>query len=296
MDLSNLKILDLIILEHLPRSVSIRELARSLKLDGQNLTRKIKTLEDILGTTLVERSTKGIAITEGGRRASEIARKSLEVLSAFQDGAKKDYSTRLKVCGRAYMIDFFVNSLYQSLRSFEPNFTYDLMDESPENTERAARNGLLDVVFSFGEIDPGKNFESMKIFETQWEYVVRKDHPLATGKVDTFDDYTLAGFCYLDGDRQVSTSYACAKEFGFKEEVRCQNTRYSLALAQKSDVVAYVPSLALSAYSSDTFHILNALPKNVQRETRSLHVHLNLDTVSASFKRHLIESFKKLAC
>lgn len=164
------------ILQHIPRSSSIRELAKVLKIDGQNLTRKLKSLEDLLEVTLIERSTRGISITEEGRRTAEVAEESLRILNKLRENSPKEYASRLRVCGRAYMTDYFIDSFHESFARDFPRIALDLMDESPEKSERAARSGLIDILFSFGEIDPGRNFETTLLTETKWEFVVRNDH------------------------------------------------------------------------------------------------------------------------
>lgn len=245
MDFQNLRITDLIIIEQLPFVTSIRELARQQKMDPQNLTKRLAYIEKTLGFKIADRSVSGISLNERGAETVSLVRQSLEILKkTTEKNIKKD--RRLRICGRGFMVDFFLYKAFPKVVKEYPKVNFDCMDLSPELAERAARKGLLDFVLSFDDILLGSNWKKVYSVPVEWKLLVRKNHPLTRKKkLQSLENYPLLGFSYIESEQLVSRKSPLQEKLQASEASRVENSRYSVRIITQSDAVAYLPSISV---------------------------------------------------
>ena len=109
--IENLRIFDLVIMEGLLSCTSFRELARRLKTDPQNLTRRIAYLEKVLGIRLVERSVEGFTLNEMGRATIDKVAQILKEINKLKFNPNEQGLRRLRFCSRGFLVDYFIESL-----------------------------------------------------------------------------------------------------------------------------------------------------------------------------------------
>lgn len=293
MDISNLKISDLKIIEQLPYVHSIRELSRRLQSDPQNLTKRIKYIEDTIGFALATRSVQGIIVSQLGREASKIAESTLISLQSMTRDAirpRPNEQKTIRTSGRGFMVDHFISTAIKPLSSEAPELTFDLMDSSPKLTERSARKGLLDFMMSFGDAFPGQNWKTVQSRDVNYFLTVRKDHPLTKQKdIASLKGYPMVGFCYIDAaSRLVSIESPIQNQLAASRGCGSENTRYTIALVKHSDSIAYLPDISmLTEIASGALQVIKI--KSLPAETKKLHLHFNMDTISQKIMTTLVK-------
>lgn len=92
---------------------SINKAADELFIAQPNLSRTIKKLEDVLGITIFDRSSKGMKLTPEGERFIRYAEKILgeldDIEKMYKDGSEKKQRFSISVPRASYIADAFVN-------------------------------------------------------------------------------------------------------------------------------------------------------------------------------------------
>ena len=280
LDFSNLRIFDLVILEGLLKAKSFRELSRRLKIDPQNLSKRIAFIETVFGARLVERSVEGISLNDTGRVAiekiSNVLRGLEEIKLASVAPAK-----RLRVCSRAFLIDHFIDRLVGGSPSNLSIHSFDFMDASPDLTERYARRNLLDVVLSFDDILLPKHWARVELEKVDWIFVVGSRHPLAKKpQVDSFEGYRLIGHSHIESEILTSTPSSHLATTKAKEGARVENTRYAIRLLNDQESIAQLPRIAVEpGLQNKTLKELRLRNFN-EPKPQQLTLHVDSDRVS----------------
>lgn len=162
---------------------SFSKAAKVMHVTQPTLSRQIALLEESLGVTLFQRSTRNIMLTDEGmllrRRAEELlslAKKTEQELTQ-QDGEIEGTIT----IGAGEMDEFGI--VADSIKSFSeqhPKVHYNIVSGSADYIREYLERGLIDIAMLMEPVDGGK-FETVSLPSTE-KYVVlmRSDDPLAS--------------------------------------------------------------------------------------------------------------------
>lgn len=132
-------------------TLNFREASRRLHRSPAALTGRIQALEDQLGVTLFERSTRRVALTAAGRRLLPLAVQCLETARAAARAVRAgSEALELRLGTRFELgLSWLVPSL-DALQRARPNRTIHLVfGDSPELLDRARADALDAVVTSY---------------------------------------------------------------------------------------------------------------------------------------------------
>ncbi|HEY1926069.1 MAG TPA: LysR family transcriptional regulator [Caulobacteraceae bacterium] len=126
--------------------------ARHLNIGQPAVSKCIAKLEDRLGVSLLLRSTRGLTLTEAGRRFCERARRAIEEADAA-DLAARDSNTglygRLRVAAGVTFGNLYLVPLLQAFLTTHPNLSIDLVLD--DRTIDPVEEGI-DVGLHFGPL------------------------------------------------------------------------------------------------------------------------------------------------
>jgi DNA-binding transcriptional LysR family regulator len=155
--------------------------AVKLNISQPPLSRQIAALEEELGTALLERSSKGAALTPAGRQfyadaqaVLRLVQQSRRNVAAAGWGEIGDLSLGFTMCA-AYSV---VPALTRRYVSAFPNVRLRVRELMPKALERELRDGLID----FGVTFPGSDtpdVQAATLLHEPMSLVVPHDHPLA---------------------------------------------------------------------------------------------------------------------
>ncbi len=291
MQLEDIRVSDLKLIKELAGVHSIRELARRISVDPQNLTKRIKQLEETLGAKIVNRSSKGISLTKQGDYLSKKFSDTVYSLeNAFLFIQKSEHTKkRIRFCGRGYMISHFLYSCKAELLK-EKNYVFDLMDLSPQKTEQAARSGLLDVILSFEDTLLGPNWMRKEVGTVRWGFFARKNHPLANkNNIRSLKNYDLLGFSYIENSRIAQVANANQIKLDASRSHGCENSRYSMQILKQTDSIACLPEIATQE-EVDKGNLAR-LSVVLETQERPLILSINKDTISAAYAKKIRRVF-----
>lgn len=186
------------------RSGSISQAAKNLYMNQPNLSKAIKELELELGTTLFIRTSKGILISREGalfiEYAESIFQKLDELETALSDQSQNTVSFNISIPRASYITYAFTVFMNQ----FQDTSMCKINYRETNNSE--AIENLLHHDFDLGIVRYTQPYESAfhqlmsrsdlicrKIWESEYQLIFSKHHPLAAAKeihLSDLRDYT----------------------------------------------------------------------------------------------------------
>ncbi|WP_338544425.1 LysR family transcriptional regulator [Pseudomonas benzopyrenica] len=251
---------------------SFHEAADALHLSQPALSRRIKKLEDGLGTPLLERTTRRVGLTSVGRDFLPKARRLLDdfedsILSIRELAERQTGQVTLACIPTAAF--YFLPSVIRQYNEHYPKIRIRLLDLS-------ANDGLEAVLR--GEADFGINMlsgqhpdiEFVPLVQEQFVLACRRDHELAGRPSISWAElveHRLIGVGRLSGNRVLLDHALSARGIRPKWFYEVQHLSTSLGMVEAGLGVSAMPSLAMPAADHPT---LVSVPLTDPEVTRTL--------------------------
>lgn len=251
---------------------SFHEAADALHLSQPALSRRIKKLEDGLGTPLLERTTRRVGLTSVGRDFLPKARRLLDdfedsILSIRELAERQTGQVTLACIPTAAF--YFLPSVIRQYNAQYPKIRIRLLDLS-------ANDGLEAVLR--GEADFGINMlsgqhpdiEFVPLVQEQFVLACRRDHELAGRPSISWGElveHRLIGVGRLSGNRVLLDHALSARGIRPKWFYEVQHLSTSLGMVEAGLGVSAMPSLAMPAADHPT---LVSVPLTDPEVTRTL--------------------------
>jgi DNA-binding transcriptional LysR family regulator len=147
------------------------------------LSQQVQKIESSLGVRLLERSTKGVTLTESGQVMLEHARKilhasNLMVLQVQQTAGMDEHSLRLAYPESNNLP--FIPPALKAIRQRFPTIKLERSELTPEQQQLALKSGQLDlgIMALSSSLEP-TNLRTMPLLSTHWVVELPSDHPLS---------------------------------------------------------------------------------------------------------------------
>lgn len=163
---------------------NFRQAADACFVTQSTLSAGIKELETILGTQLVERSTRTMRLTAAGQEIVARARAIIaaaEDLASFAKGAREPFSGPLRLGVIPTIAPFLLPAVLAALRARYPGLKPFLREDLTANLLERLRSGGLDFALIALPYDTG-DLEVRPLFEDAFWFVAREDDPLVSAK------------------------------------------------------------------------------------------------------------------
>lgn len=165
--------------------LSITRAAERLNIAQPALSHQIKSLETEIGTVLLQRLSRGVALTEPGRAFADDARAVLAAVDAATIRARRIATGdvgQIRI-GFTSSASFhpLVTGAIRDYRSAYPDVQVELLEETTASLLAAFRAGRVDVAFmrpDEGEVD---DFWARHLFDEPMVVALPATHRLATG-------------------------------------------------------------------------------------------------------------------
>lgn len=164
--------------------LSFHRAAQALGTSQSSVSARIKALETDLGITLFDRNTRGVRLTEAGRRFVEQVHDAMGII----DRAVKTAGMRalgeegeLRIGVHALMEDCFIDRLLRRFHTKHPGIYLHITEGTARAAQFLVRDGRLDVAFMACTHDiPDLN--SRVIWRDRLMVALPPRHPLAAGQ------------------------------------------------------------------------------------------------------------------
>ena len=245
--------------------------AEALSYTQSAISQQIAALERETGSVLVERSARGIRMTDAGealvRHADAIltrltdAEAELEAIAGLRGG-------RIRLASFSTAGSTFVPQAIATFHDRYPDVEISLKESDPEESVPLLKAGQLDIAILFEPHGAGDltDTEQVHLLEDPMSVVLPQDHPLASKAKVRLKD--------LDDEAFVQTTANCpcgtivldhCRAAGFEPKVAFESDDYLTVqgLVAAGVGVALIPALGLAAYRPDVAirPIAGATPK-----------------------------------
>lgn len=217
------------------------------------VSQQMSVLEREAGVALLERSGRGVKLTEAGRRLVAHTERVLATLeeaqadlAAISHGfAGRLHTSAFPTAARALMVPVLAG-----LRKLHPRLAVAMTDLEPEESIPALKTGDLDIVltYEFDHLpepeDPGVE---RHVLLTEPIYIaLPESHPCATGPLAIADLRGTDWVVGRDGSPFLDVVVRVANEAGYQPRIDIQSNDYQVILAavQAGLGVTLVPPLA----------------------------------------------------
>jgi len=163
---------------------SVRRAGERLDVAPSAVSRQIARLEDELGTSLVDRTAKGLALTEAGRLVLEHAERSVQEVSSLRAALldlKGLRSGRVRIASIEGMATYFLARYLASFEKNNPGITVQLSVVGSRVVLDTLRDHAADMALAFNAPAPSPFREHARLDQPLC-VIVAPTHPLAQRK------------------------------------------------------------------------------------------------------------------
>ncbi len=231
---------------------SFRAAAEEIHLSPPAMSRRIEKLESIIGTRLLNRTTREVELTSVGRVFLERARAAIDDLESAMLGISDiatSRSGRVTVACVPSAAIYFLPQVISSFSAKYPAIRIRVIDESMNQTLQSVLSGESDFGIGFmNTLMPEIKFESIHV--DPFVVAMRRDHPLANRKAVGWQEIAgerLISVARSSGNRQLLDDILSKAGLNPNFAFEVSHIGTLLGMVEAGLGVAAVPRMALPA-------------------------------------------------
>lgn len=252
---------------------SFSEASRRCYLSQSAISQQIKLLEEEFKTTLFNRTSHSVTLTESGERFLPLARQILSDINQCQDQMGDMTQTLQGVLniGLTFSLEPYIRRTAALYIKVHPQVQLNLRFETIPNLIRLLRAGEIDMAFSIRVEGEDEWVESKPMAEYKLCAILSDTHPLSDKKVLTFDD--LRNYSLIlpeDGPNRTNAiqEYLCEEAEGLSIRATVNNPSTLLHMIKQSRCISI-----LSEWQAKNDPELKAIPIAELSEPFTTYVH-----------------------
>lgn len=245
----NCELLDLRAFLAVLESGSFHRAAEQLNISQPALSRRIKQLETVIGTPLLERTTRRVAPTAAGRDLQPLLIRLLDeletsVLSMSATGKLQHGQVTIACVPTAAF--YFLPQVIKQFHALHPNIRIRILDISASEGLRSVAAGESEFGISMlGSADPDLTFTAL--MEDPFVLACHRDHPLASRQDVRWRDlenHLLIGVSRHSGNRTILDNALAKSGVRLNWFYEVNHLSTSLGLVETSIGISVLPRLA----------------------------------------------------
>ncbi len=178
---------------------AISEAAVALNISQPALSRRVRVLEEEFEAELVERSGRGVALTEMGRLAVREGRSLVERMDALKEDITRHVRLEagvVRIGGGATAVSYLLPQAIAGFRAQHPDVRFEVREAGSRDVEQAVQAGLLELGVVTLPISSSE-LEVRPLLKDRILLVAGKGHELICRKrvsVQNLEGLSLVGF------------------------------------------------------------------------------------------------------
>lgn len=296
----DLTIQDFEILAKLPMMTSIRSFAQNLGMSPSFLSKKIKKLEDVLGATLINRTSKGITTTIEADSLILMARAIMEKFDEsylIQPTVSQKKSQRITIGTRGFLNTSFASTIITHFEQKNIDVNFRLIDMSPIDQINSAKSNEVDILIGLKETNFGELWQTEKIGDLIWSIYARKGHPLAKFESVTIEQALIYPFtrpCYWDGTSIMTITDSIpldGNKISYGHGI--QNTQTAISVICCTNNLTYIPRVSAKR-SLELGEIVEIQINEIKPKKDSVYLSVHTQTVTNKILKEFKDALKTL--
>lgn len=190
---------------HVAKEKSFTMASQKLHVSQPALSKMIKSLEDELGVTLLDRSLKVPKLTDAGENLLEQAQKILEAFDALSKSISDTVNLQkghLSVGIPPVIGTIFFPKIIAEFRKTYPGIKFSMIEDGARRIEEKVNEELIDIGIVITPVN-GSKFNVISAIQDQIVLLVHKDHPLSSKKKVTMADLKDEPFIMTSEDFMI---------------------------------------------------------------------------------------------
>lgn len=185
------------------------EASEQLFIGQSTLSKHIRALEDELGLTLFERSTRKVYLSPAGRLLLPYARSISEMEFSLRVAARshrESLNGKVSIYSIPTLPQYGITELISQYQKRYPQYSIHMLAAGQQDPEEALRGGLCELAFirRFQGYAPTEEFEELPFFpRDDMVAVLPLAHPLAAVDVIRLEQLQDEAFISLEEDSQI---------------------------------------------------------------------------------------------
>ena len=223
--------------------------AEAVALSQPALSRRVRSLEELLGARLFERSTRHVSPTQEGRRYEPVFRRLVEDFdrSVMDVGAgRKQLGARVTLSCVPTAAIHFLPRVIERFNALHPGVAFRILDESANDGLESVARGESDFGVNFVGASQG-DLEFTPLFEDDFVIAVPPAHPFARRTSVRWRDLEgrpLVGVSRSSGNRMLIDAALATEQVRLEWAYEVNHVMTSLGLAAAGLGIAVLPRLA----------------------------------------------------
>ncbi len=192
------------------------------------LSTQIRRIERHLGTTLFDRTTRSVMLTDAGRRMLPLARGVDQAMHALEDAMREPGTARRLRFGTE---DHPLGSQVTAVETAFPGLSFEIRTLEPPASFEALSAGGLDMVFGYDSpllpMAVGNELRVATVTDMPWWVALPRQHPLAGSERVSLQDLAADAWFARPADTALYriTVGSCQQYGGFTPDVRYTTIR-----------------------------------------------------------------------
>ncbi len=293
----------LVVADSLYRNSNVSKAAKELGLSQSAVSHALGRLRSQLGDSMFVRTSKGIAPTEFARNIQaelqDIIGRAERLVSKRTHFDPREAKGRITLATTDYFETVVMTELQPILAKEAPHLQISIRPTLGELPKRELEEGKFDLAIAGFYVNLPEGFYQSKLFHDGFECATRLNHPIATAKKMSVDNFFALSHALITLQGDFLDSLVRKKEYKrySRNFVYGSYSFTSLAwILQNSDLVLTAPSLLLKRYQQFFPIHVSACPIEINPiKIRMIwHAQTNDNPLSIWFRNKLKEACSKI--
>jgi len=272
------------------QTLNFSEAARSLYVSQSTLSQQIKSLEDELGTSLFQRDSHTVSLTQSGSMLLPLAIQTIEDSEACKTRVNdlKELLTGELNIGVTYSFSQILTEAVKDFVKKYPGVKLNIFYRNMAELMEALRHREVDLVLAFKPGHTYPEIESCDLFDDKLSVIMRKDHPLANRKsisLEELNRHRLAVPAKGLQARNALEQYICIENSDLNICLEINEANILLDIVQDNNFLTMLSEAAIRGRD-----LLKAVPLNLPDNQMQGCVH----TLKRAYQTRSAEAFIKM--
>jgi len=271
--------------------------SEQLCISQSSLSKHIKAMENELGITLLDRSTRNIKLTSAGQDFFEFSNEAIESFNKVNiklQKYKQNEKGHLIIGTIPVMSQYGITTLIASFNKLHPEIEIEIIEKKGEEVIELLDDSKIDLAFVRTITLPNNSYKVLPLIDDEMVIVTHRDHPFGKRESINLLEASNEKFIFLDSGRGLYD--LCSKSCnnaGFTPKVVYTNTRIEtiIGLVRENVGVSLLMNKVVDLFDKKEISIVK-LDNNISSTLGLVFPHGNkLSNSSMVFKNYTVKWF-----